>query len=96
MHSQTASLLAHRLPTCLLISALLPRLTSPHLSSTRPSLQYERALKVFEEARSLGVPLDARAFNLALRACHTPGKTLRHEQLMQVRVDGGDRSGVAG
>ena len=46
--------------------------------------QYERALIAFEDARGLGVPLDTRAYNIALRACHTPGKTLRQEQLMQV------------
>jgi hypothetical protein len=44
--------------------------------------QYERSLAAFEEARSLGVPMDTRAFNIALRACHTPGKTLRQEQLL--------------
>ncbi len=27
--------------------------------------------------------MDVRAYNIALRACHTPGKTLRQEQLMQ-------------
>ena len=31
----------------------------------------------------LGIPMDARAFNIALKACHTPGKTLRQEQLLQ-------------
>ncbi|KAI3438000.1 hypothetical protein D9Q98_000443 [Chlorella vulgaris] len=44
--------------------------------------QYERSLAAFEEARSLGVPMDTRAFNIALRACHTPGKTPRQEQLL--------------
>lgn len=52
--------------------------------------QYERALMAFQEARGLGVPLDTRAFNIALRACHSPGKTLRPEQLLQARAgDGG-------
>lgn len=33
--------------------------------------------------------LDVRAYNIALRACHTPGKTLRQEQLMQASESGG-------
>ncbi|PRW57431.1 pentatricopeptide repeat-containing chloroplastic [Chlorella sorokiniana] len=45
--------------------------------------QYERCLAAFQEAKGLGVPMDVRAYNIALRACHTPGKTLRQEQLMQ-------------
>lgn len=46
-------------------------------------MQYERALTAFEEAKALGVPMDTRAYNIALRACHTPGKTMRQEQLLQ-------------
>ena len=48
-----------------------------------PRLQYERALETFEEAQALGIPMDCRAFNIALKACHTPGKTLRPEQMLQ-------------
>lgn len=40
---------------------------------------------MLDDAKALGVPLDTRAYNIALRACHSPGKTLRQEQLMQVR-----------
>lgn len=51
-----------------------------------PAPQYERALSALEDAKALGVPLDTRTYNIALRACHSPGKTLRQEQLMQVRA----------
>lgn len=44
--------------------------------------QAERALAALEEARGAGVPLDVRAYNVALRACLTPGKTPRPEQLL--------------
>ena len=60
--------------------ACQPAAAPPH--SALP--QYERCLAAFQEAKALGVAMDVRAYNIALRACHTPGKTLRQEQLMQV------------
>lgn len=51
--------------------------------------QYERCLAAFQEAKALGVAMDVRAYNIALRACHTPGKTLRQEQLMQASLGEG-------
>eukprot|EP00887_Chlorella_sp_A99_P007683 scaffold20.g7683.t1 len=43
----------------------------------------ERAIAVLREAQALGLPLEARTYNIALKACEPPpGRALRKEELL--------------
>lgn len=64
-------------------SAMTMDLVNAFMTACTDNHQGERAIAVLREAQALGLPLEARTYNIALKACEPPpGRALRKEELL--------------